>query len=133
MQQLADQHGTDVRLVAPGGYSPVEMDPRRVRRIVRNLLGNAIEHGEGRPVDIHVGVGSDAVAVVVEDHGVGLRPGEAANVFTRFWRADPARARTTGGTGLGLAIVKHVAENHGAKISLESEPGKGSEFSVTFP
>ena len=76
----------------PDGPAEAEVDERRVERILRNLVVNAIEHGEGRPIDIHAGVGSDAVAVVVEDHGVGLRPGEAANVFTRFWRADPARA-----------------------------------------
>ena len=63
MHQLAEQHGTDVRLVAPGGYSPVEMDPRRVRRVVRNLLGNAIEHGEGRPIVITVDSDQQAVAL----------------------------------------------------------------------
>ena len=62
MHQLAEQHGTDVRLVAPGGYSPVEMDPRRVRRVVRNLLGNAIEHGEGRPIVVTVDSDQQAVA-----------------------------------------------------------------------
>ena len=74
MQQLADQHGTDVRLVAPGGYSPVEMDPRRVRRVVRNLLGNAIEHGEGRPIVVTVDSDQQAVALGVRDYGLGMTP-----------------------------------------------------------
>ncbi len=72
MHQLAEQHGTDVRLVAPGGYSPVEMDPRRVRRVVRNLLGNAIEHGEGRPIVITVDSDQQAVALGVRDFGLGM-------------------------------------------------------------
>ena len=78
MQQLAEQHGTDVRLVAPGGYSPVEMDPRRVRRVVRNLLGNAIEHGEGRPIVVTVDSDQHAVAIGVQDPGEagGLLPGD---------------------------------------------------------
>ena len=74
MQQLADQHGTDVRLVAPGGYSPVDMDPRRVRRVVRNLLGNAIEHGEGRPIVVTVDSDQQAVALGVRDYGLGMTP-----------------------------------------------------------
>ena len=75
-------------------------------------------------VDIHAAVGDDAVAVVVEDHGVGLRPGEAANVFTRFWRADPARARTTGGTGLGLSISLEDARLHNGWLQAWGAPGR---------
>ena len=87
---LAERRGSTVTVHAPEEPAEAEVDERRVERILRNLVVNAIEHGEGRPVDVFVEVGDDAVAVVVEDHGVGLRPGEAANVFTRFWRADPA-------------------------------------------
>lgn len=105
MQQLAEQHGSDVRLVAPGGYSPVDMDPRRVRRIVRNLLGNAIEHGEGRPIVVTVDSDQQAVALGVRDYGMGMRPEHVERVFDRFWRADPSRTRTIGGTGLGLSIA----------------------------
>ena len=94
---LAERRGSVVTVHAPD--EPAEAEARteqpRVERIMRNLLVNAIEHGDGRPVDIYVAIGDDAVAVVVEDHGVGLRPGEAANVFTRFWRAGPrARCRS---------------------------------------
>ena len=81
------------------------MDARRVERILRNLLGNALDHGEGRPVVVTIGRDDDAVAITVRDHGVGLRPGEAGLVFNRFWRGDPSRSRLTGGTGLGLAIA----------------------------
>jgi len=133
MRQLAEQHGTDVQLVAPGGYSPVEMDPRRVRRIVRNLLGNAIEHSEGHPIVVTVDSDQDAVAVGVRDHGQGLAPEHAERVFDRFWRADPARARTLGGTGLGLSIALGDARLHGGTLEVWSEPGRGANFVLTLP
>jgi two-component system sensor histidine kinase MtrB len=133
MQQLADQHGTDVRLVAPGGYSPVEMDPRRVRRVVRNLLGNAIEHGEGRPIVVTVDSDQQAVALGVRDYGLGMTPGDVERVFDRFWRADPARTRTIGGTGLGLSIALGDARLHGGELAVWSELGRGSNFVLTLP
>jgi len=130
---LAERRGSTVTLHASDEPAEAEVDERRVERIMRNLLVNAIEHGEGRPVDIFVEVGDDAVAVVVEDHGVGLRPGEAANVFTRFWRADPARARTTGGTGLGLSISLEDARLHNGWLQAWGERGVGSRFRLTVP
>ncbi|HMM96963.1 MtrAB system histidine kinase MtrB [Phycicoccus sp.] len=132
-QPLAERRGSTLTLHASGEPAEAEVDERRVERILRNLVVNAVEHGEGRPVDVHVGVGPDAVAVVVEDHGVGLRPGEAANVFTRFWRADPARARTTGGTGLGLSISLEDARLHNGWLQAWGEPGEGSRFRLTLP
>jgi two-component system sensor histidine kinase MtrB len=133
MQQLAEQHGTDVRLVAPGGYSPVEMDPRRVRRVVRNLLGNAIEHGEGRPIVVTVDSDQQAVAIGVRDFGMGMKPEDVEHVFDRFWRADPSRKRTIGGTGLGLSIALGDAKLHGGELALWSEPGRGTNFVLTLP
>ncbi len=130
---LAERRGSVVTVHAPSELAEAEVDERRVERILRNLVVNAIEHGEGRPVDIHVDVGMDAVAVVVEDHGVGLRPGEAANVFTRFWRADPARARTTGGTGLGLSISLEDARLHNGWLQAWGKRGVGSRFRLTLP
>src|SRR3546814_7366410 len=121
MQQLAERHGSDVRLLAPGGHSLVEMDARRVRRVVRNLLGNAIEHGEGRPIVVTVDSDQNAVALSVRDFGLGMRPGEVEHVFDRFWRADPSRTRTIGGTGLGLSIALgdarlHRSEEHTSEL-----------------
>lgn len=133
MQQLAEQNGTDVRLVAPGGYSPVEMDPRRVRRIVRNLLGNAIEHGEGRPIVVTVDSNADAVALGVRDFGMGMSAADAERVFDRFWRADPSRKRTIGGTGLGLSIALGDARLHGGTLAVWSELGRGTNFVLTLP
>ncbi|WP_405373228.1 MULTISPECIES: MtrAB system histidine kinase MtrB [unclassified Microbacterium] len=133
MQQLADQHGTHVRLVAPGGYSPVEMDPRRIRRVVRNLLGNAIEHGEGRPIVITVDSDQRAVALGVRDFGLGMSAADAERVFDRFWRADPSRRRTIGGTGLGLSIALGDARLHGGTLAVWSETGGGTNFVLTLP
>ncbi|MHC3000528.1 MtrAB system histidine kinase MtrB [Microbacterium sp. HJ5] len=133
MEQLAEQHGTDVRLVAPGGYSPVDMDPRRVRRVVRNLLGNAIEHGEGRPIVITVDSDQQAVALGVRDYGLGMKPEEVERVFDRFWRADPSRTRTIGGTGLGLSIALGDARLHGGELAVWSELGRGTHFVLTLP
>jgi len=111
----------------------VEVDARRVQRVLRNLISNAIEHGEGLPVEVRVRGGEGGVAVTVRDHGRGLRPGESALVFGRFWRADPARARSSGGTGLGLSIAMEDARLHGGYLQAWGEPGKGSIFRLTLP
>ncbi|GAB3600934.1 MtrAB system histidine kinase MtrB [Microbacterium tumbae] len=133
MSPLARRHGTELRLVAPGGYSPVDMDPRRVRRVLRNLIGNAIEHGEGRPIVITVDSNQHAVAAGVRDFGLGMRGEDAERVFDRFWRADPSRQRTIGGTGLGLSIALGDARLHGGTLSVWSELAVGSNFVLTIP
>jgi two-component system sensor histidine kinase MtrB len=133
MRQVAEQHGTELRLVAPGGYAPVDMDPRRVRRILRNLLGNAIEHGEGRPIVVTVDSNPQAVAVGVRDYGMGMSPEDAERVFDRFWRADPSRKRTLGGTGLGLSIALGDARLHGGTLAVWSQLGGGTNFVLTLP
>jgi two-component system sensor histidine kinase MtrB len=131
---LADRRGTRLQVSgASGGPILVEMDHVRVERVLRNLLVNAVEHGEGRPVEVQVGADDDAVAVVVRDHGIGLKPGEAGLVFTRFWRGDPSRARTTGGTGLGLAIALEDVRLHGGWLQAWGEPGVGAAFRMTLP
>jgi two-component system sensor histidine kinase MtrB len=132
-EPLAAEVGSAVAIEARGGYLEAEVDPRRLRRILRNLLGNAIEHGEGRPILVEVDSDEDAVAVAVRDHGVGMTPAEAERVFDRFWRADPSRRRTIGGTGLGLAISLEDAVLHGGRLELWSRPGQGSRFVVTLP
>lgn len=132
-EPLAARRGSIVQVIVPAEACLCEADGRRVERILRNLLVNAVEHGEGRPIVVRVAAGEDAVAVAVRDHGIGLRPGEAALVFNRFWRADPARARSTGGTGLGLAIALEDARLHGGTLQAWGEPGKGSQFVLTLP
>ncbi|MEU1905339.1 MtrAB system histidine kinase MtrB [Streptomyces hygroscopicus] len=132
-EPLAEAKGT--RILVRGAETPVvaEADPRRVERVLRNLVVNAVEHGEGRDVVVRLAVAGGAVAVAVRDYGVGLKPGEATRVFNRFWRADPARARTTGGTGLGLSIAVEDARLHGGWLQAWGEPGGGSQFRLTLP
>ncbi len=132
-QQLAERRGSRIEFRLPAEPCLAEMDPRRVERILRNLLCNAVEHGEGRDVIVTSAADRDAVAIVVRDYGVGLAPGEEHLVFDRFWRADPARARTTGGTGLGLAIALEDAKLHGGWLEAWGEPGRGSVFRLTLP
>jgi len=109
------------------------MDPRRVRRVVRNLLGNAIEHGEGRPIVVTVDSDQGAVAVGVRDFGLGMTAADSERVFDRFWRADPSRKRTIGGTGLGLSIALGDARLHGGTLAVWSELGRGTNFVLTLP
>ncbi|WP_208900513.1 MtrAB system histidine kinase MtrB [Streptomyces incarnatus] len=132
-EPLAERKGTHVRVV--GDQQPVvaEADARRVERVLRNLVVNAVEHGEGKDVVVKLAAAGGAVAVAVRDYGVGLKPGEATRVFSRFWRADPARARTTGGTGLGLSIALEDARLHGGWLQAWGEPGGGSQFRLTLP
>ena len=132
-QPLAERKGSDLVLEVPKTACVAEVDARRVSRILNNLVVNAVEHGEGRPVVITLAADSHAVALSVRDHGVGLRPGESALVFNRFWRADPARARTTGGTGLGLAIAMEDAHLHGGWLQAWGVPGDGCNFRLTLP
>ena len=109
------------------------MDARRIERILRNLLVNAIEHSEGNPIDILIESDDAAVAVAVRDHGIGFEASQAKQVFHRFWRADPARARTVGGTGLGLAIAMEDANLHGGWLTAWGRPGMGAQFRLTLP
>ncbi|MET9777092.1 MtrAB system histidine kinase MtrB [Streptomyces sp. NPDC006367] len=132
-EPLAERKGTRIRVT--GDQQPIvaEADARRVERVLRNLVVNAVEHGEGNDVVVKLAAAGGAVAVAVRDYGVGLKPGEAARVFSRFWRADPARARTTGGTGLGLSIALEDARLHGGWLQAWGEPGGGSQFRLTLP
>lgn len=133
LEAVANERGTDLRVVAPGGYFEAEVDARRIRRILRNLLGNAVEHGEGNPVVVTVDSNETAVAIAVRDYGVGMNEADAAKVFDRFWRADPSRVRTIGGTGLGLAISLEDAAQHDGRLEVWSELGVGTCFRLTLP
>jgi two-component system sensor histidine kinase MtrB len=130
---LAERKGTPVLVELPSTVTLVEADARRIDRVLRNLVVNAIEHGDGRPVEVTVACNETAAAVTVRDHGVGLRPGESSLVFNRFWRADPARARTIGGTGLGLSIALEDVRLHGGWLQAWGAPGDGANFRITLP
>jgi len=133
VRHLADQMSTEVLLDLPSEPVVVEVDARRVERVLRNLLANALDHGEHRPVLLRVRADPDAVSVLVADSGVGLKPGEAELVFHRFWRADPSRVRRSGGTGLGLAISLEDTRLHGGWLQAWGEPGRGARFLLTLP
>jgi two-component system sensor histidine kinase MtrB len=130
---LADARSTRVVVVAPDLPCLAEADVRRVERIVRNLVTNAIDHAESREIVVTVAADDQAAAIAVRDHGVGLAVGESAMVFNRFWRADPARARTSGGTGLGLAISLEDTHLHGGWLQAWGKPGEGAQFRLTLP
>ncbi|MEU6073244.1 MtrAB system histidine kinase MtrB [Micromonospora sp. NPDC047074] len=130
---LAERVGVTIELDVPGTPVIAEVDPRRVERVLRNLVGNAVEHGEAKPVLITLGMDETAVAITVRDHGVGLKTGEEKLVFNRFWRADPSRARQTGGTGLGLSISLEDARLHGGWLEAWGAPGQGAQFRLTLP
>ncbi|MFF1908999.1 MtrAB system histidine kinase MtrB [Kitasatospora sp. NPDC058218] len=130
---LAQAKGSAVVIRGDGEPVLAEVDSRRIERILRNLVVNALEHGEGRDVVVRLGSADGAVAVGVRDYGIGLKPGEASRVFHRFWRADPSRVRTTGGTGLGLSIAVEDAHLHGGWLQAWGEPGGGSHFRLTLP
>ncbi|GAA2925845.1 hypothetical protein GCM10020221_22220 [Streptomyces thioluteus] len=121
---LADAQGQPAARGGCGGAVVAEADSRRVERVLRNLVVNAVEHGDGRDVVVRLAMAGGAVAVAVRDYGVGLKPGEATRVFNRFWRADPARARTTGGTGLGLSIAVEDARLHGGWLQAWGRAGR---------
>lgn len=130
---VAAEYGSEIVLRAPEGAVIVEMDARRIDRIMRNLILNAVEHGEGKPVTVTVAASQTAVGIAVRDHGIGMAPAEAARVFDRFWRADPARARTTGGSGLGLSIAMEDTKLHNGWLQAWGKKGSGANFRLTLP
>ena len=111
----------------------VACDALRVERILANLLSNALEHGEGRAVRVRLTSVDGEALVAVTDHGVGLSQEQLANVFTRFWRGDPARVRRIGGTGLGLSIALGDARAHGGSLTATGAPGRGATFTLRLP
>ncbi len=148
MSAMAEQAGVKIVLVAPETAVVCEIDPRRVARIVRNLVSNAVEYGRVAPCDsdgadrtvlerrvVRVTVAADdqAVAITVRDYGVGLYPHECEAVFHRFWRGDPSRARHTGGTGLGLSIALEDARLHGGWLQVWGRRDGGAQFRLTLP
>jgi two-component system sensor histidine kinase MtrB len=130
---LADNRHSPIIADLPDEPIIVDVDARRIDRVLRNLVTNALEHGEGQPIEVRMRAGEGGVAISVRDRGVGLRPGDASLVFGRFWRADPARARARGGTGLGLSIALEDVRLHGGWLQAWGEPGRGSLFRVTLP
>ncbi len=133
IEPVVQDSQSHLRVDLPQRDCRASLDRRRVERIVRNLLVNAIEHGEGQPIDVRVGADDVAVSVVVRDRGIGMTAPQAERLFDRFWRADPSRTRTLGGTGLGLAISLEDARLHGGTLEAWGTPGGGASFRLTIP
>ncbi|WP_454301365.1 MtrAB system histidine kinase MtrB [Salana multivorans] len=130
---LAERMGTSISYVEPTEPCRADVDPRRVERILRNLLANAVEHADRNPIEVVVASSESAVSVSVVDHGIGMTQRQTEHVFDRFWRGDPSRARTIGGTGLGLAISLEDARLHGGLLEAWGRPGVGATFGLTLP
>jgi len=133
LSQVATENGVEINLNRPRDSVFINGDIRRVERIMRNLLSNAIDHAEGKPVEVRVMASPEDVAVGVRDYGVGIEPKLLNRVFDRFWRADPSRARTRGGTGLGLSIALEDARLHNGELEAWGELGKGTHFVLYLP
>lgn len=133
VRHLARETATELIVDLPDDPVVAEVDPRRVERVLRNLMANAIDHGEGRPVLLRLRADDNALAFIVRDQGIGLRPGEEKLVFNRFWRSDPSRVRRSGGTGLGLAISLEDAHLHDGRLEAWGESGNGACFRLTLP
>jgi signal transduction histidine kinase len=111
----------------------VEADASQLAMVLKNLVDNAVRYSEGGKVELAAEDIGDLVRITVADQGIGIPSDEIPRIFERFYRVDKGRSRVTGGTGLGLAIVRHVVENHGGRVSVESELGVGSTFAITMP
>jgi two-component system, OmpR family, sensor histidine kinase MtrB len=111
----------------------IRADIRRVERIMRNLLSNALDHAEDKPINVTVVATRTEVAVGVRDYGTGIEPSALSRIFDRFWRADPSRARVHGGTGLGLSIALEDARLHNGELDAWGLPGHGAHFVLTLP
>lgn len=130
---LAEELDVDVQINMPAEPVTIEADSRRIERILRNLLANAIDHSEGKPVVVDMVANEEAVGIAVTDSGVGLKDGQEELVFNRFWRADASRKRHSGGTGLGLAIAREDAVLHGGTLDAIGYLGVGSRFRLIIP
>jgi two-component system, OmpR family, sensor histidine kinase MtrB len=122
-----------INLQAPNTSIMVDVDPRRIKRIIRNLISNALDHREDKRVDVRIAESDNEVSVGVRDYGSGFNFVDRKMLFERFWRADSSRARSTGGTGLGLSISLEDAKLHQGEIDAWGERGKGAHFVLTIP
>jgi len=110
------------------------INPPLLEQAVVNLLDNAINYSEeGKSVTIRAQEKEQEILIQVEDHGSGIERKHLDRIFERFYRVDKSRSRKLGGTGLGLSIVKHILEAHGGQVSVESQPGRGSTFTLHLP
>ena len=133
LELVAKENGTEIIFAPNVEDIPINADIRRVERILRNLLNNAVDHAELKPIQVHVEYNENDVAISVRDHGVGIDENNLLRVFDRFWRADLSRSRVRGGTGLGLSIALEDARLHNGELEVWGRPGRGAHFVLTLP
>jgi two-component system sensor histidine kinase MtrB len=133
LELVAKENGTKISFAPDTPEILITADARRVERILRNLLNNAVDHADSKPIDVYLEYNENDVAVAVRDYGVGIDENSLLRVFDRFWRADPSRSRVRGGTGLGLSIALEDARLHNGELEVWGRPGHGAHFVLTLP
>ncbi|HVS31151.1 MAG TPA: ATP-binding protein [Thermoanaerobaculia bacterium] len=126
------QHGFSLELDLQQDLPPVRADADSIEQAVLNLLTNAMKYsGQSRSIGLTLARKNGHAVIAVRDHGIGIDPAEQPRIFEKYYRAPNARGTT--GAGLGLSIVSHIVTAHGGQVTIESEPGKGSTFSLALP
>jgi two-component system sensor histidine kinase MtrB len=133
LELVAKENGTKISFTPDTPEILITADARRVERILRNLLNNAVDHADSKPIDVYLEYNENDVGVAVRDYGVGIDENSLLRVFDRFWRADPSRSRVRGGTGLGLSIALEDARLHNGELEVWGRPGHGAHFVLTLP
>jgi len=133
VKNLADKKGVVIEIDCPDTIS-ARIKPRLIEQAVMNLIDNAVKYSEpGSKVEVKASSGNGIISISVKDYGCGIDSEHHERLFERFYRVDKARSRKLGGTGLGLAIVKHITQSHHGSVYVQSEPGKGSTFTIKIP
>ncbi len=134
MEDHARSKGIRIAAECPDGMPKVLADQGQLEQVLLNLLDNAIKYTpDGGDVAIEISTNQGRLQISVSDTGIGIPSKDLPRIFERFYRVDEGRSREQGGTGLGLSIVKHIVQLHGGEITVSSEAGKGSKFTVTLP
>jgi two-component system phosphate regulon sensor histidine kinase PhoR len=131
-QKLKDKR-LEVEVKVEEKIPSVKGDPFKLEQMFINLIDNAVKYTEKGKITIAVERKEDRIAIEVKDTGIGIPREHISRVFERFYVVDKSRSKRLGGTGLGLSIVKHIALLHGGEVAVESDPGKGTSFTVLLP
>jgi two-component system phosphate regulon sensor histidine kinase PhoR len=133
IEPIARKKNQTLRVVVPPEEVLLHVDSRQFSDALTNLLDNAVKYtDEGGRIELTCRI-NGGIEVEVRDNGPGIPRDQLSRIFERFYRLDKSRSREMGGTGLGLSITKHIVENHGGSISVESEPGQGTIFTIRLP
>lgn len=133
MQPLTKAKGLDFMIDRPRDPIQLVTDPRKIRQIIVNLLGNATKFTEHGSITLGARQVNSDIVVWVSDTGIGIERQNLEKIFEPFWQVDNGKTRAVGGTGLGLAVTRELAALLGGSVTVQSDPGKGSVFTVTLP